>query len=93
MICCLHQPDSVKVRKVGGLKRDETAEPVSRGRSFRRERGQGKFVFPVLLTTRKISKYTRLVSKMIYIAANSNDAIYRLLRLQVAQQAVECSIL
>ena len=36
------------------LTRDGTAEPVSRDQILRRERGQGKIIFPVQLTTSRI---------------------------------------
>ena len=39
---------------MSGLTRDGTAEPVSQDQILRREQGQGKFIFPVQLTTSRI---------------------------------------
>ena len=43
------------------LTRDGTAETVSRDQILRRERGQGKFIFPVQLTTCRMGNLTRLI--------------------------------
>ena len=43
------------------LTRDGTAEPVSRDKVLRRERGQGKIIFPVQLTTSRFDNFTRLI--------------------------------
>ena len=47
--------------RVNRLARDETAEPVSRDRIFRRERGQGNITFLFELTTSKIGNLTWLI--------------------------------
>ena len=46
------------------LTRDGTAEPVSRDRILRRERGQGKLFFLVHLTTSRIGNLTRLFNSL-----------------------------
>ena len=43
------------------LTRDGTAEPVSRDQILRRERGQGKNIFPVQLTTSRIGNLNRSI--------------------------------
>ena len=43
------------------MTRNGTAEPVSRDQILRRERGQGKLIFPVQLTTSRISNLTWLI--------------------------------
>ena len=43
------------------LTRDGTAEPVSRDQILRRERGEGKIIFPLQLTTSRIGNLTRLI--------------------------------
>ena len=43
------------------LTRDGTVEPVSRDQILRRERGHGKHIFPVQLTTSRIGNITRLI--------------------------------
>ena len=47
---------------------DGTAEPASRDQIFRRERGQGRFIFPVQLTTRRIDNLTRLIHSLAVCA-------------------------
>ena len=49
------------------LARDGTTKPVSRGHIFRRERGQGNFVFSVQLTTSRIGNLTRLIHTLLYV--------------------------
>ena len=48
-----------------GLTRDGTAEPTSQGQTLRRERGQGKSIFPVELTTSRIGNLTQLILKVL----------------------------
>ena len=44
---------------MSGLKQDGTAEPVSRDQQFlRRERGQGKVIFPVQLAMSRIGNHS-----------------------------------
>ena len=47
--------------------RDGSAEPVSRDQILRRERGQGRFIFPVELTTSRIGSLTRLIDTLLYV--------------------------
>ena len=48
------------------LTRDGTAEPVSRDQILRHARGQGNIIFPVQLTTSRISNLTRLIHTLLY---------------------------
>ena len=47
------------------LTRDGTAEPVSRDQIIRHSRGQGNTIFPVQLTTSRISNLTRLIHTLL----------------------------
>ena len=49
------------------LTRDGTAEPVSRDQILRHARGQGNIIFPVQLTTSRISNLTRLIHTLLYV--------------------------
>ena len=49
------------------LMRHVTAAPVSRDQIVRRVRGQGKFIFPVQLTTSRIGNLTRLIHTLLYV--------------------------
>ena len=49
------------------LTRDGMAEPVSRDQIPRRVRGQGKFIFPVQLTTSGIGNLIRLIHTLLYV--------------------------
>ena len=49
------------------LKRDGTAEPVSRDQILRHARGQGNIIFPVQMTTSRIGNLTRLIHTLIYV--------------------------
>ena len=51
------------------LTRDGTAEPVSRDQILRHARGQGNIIFPVQLTTSRISNLTRLIHTLLYVMA------------------------
>ena len=61
------------------LTRDETAEPVPRDQTLRRERGQGNIHFPVQLTTSRIGNLTQLILTLVicedhtYITYLDND--------------------
>ena len=46
-VSTINQSDSARVWRMSRPTRDGTAEPVSRNRVLRRERGQGKNTFPV----------------------------------------------
>ena len=46
---------------------DGTTELVSRDQILRRERGQGKFIFLVQLTTSKIDNLTRLILTLVVV--------------------------
>ena len=52
---------------MSGLTRDGTAEPVSRDEILRRERGQGKNIFPVQLTTSIVGNLTRLIHSLLKV--------------------------
>ena len=53
--------------KMSRLTRDGTAEPVSRDQILRHARGQGNIIFPVQLTTSRISNLTRLIHTLPYV--------------------------
>ena len=54
------------------LTRDGTAETVSRDQILRRERGQGKFIFPVQLTTGRMGNLTRLIHTLAICVTINN---------------------
>ena len=58
------QPVSMEMSR---LTRDGTAEPVSRGQILRHVRGQGNIIFPIQLTTSRISNLTRLIHNLLYV--------------------------
>ena len=50
------------------MKRDGTAEPISRAQSRRRERGPGKkHLFLVQLTTRRIGNLARSIETLLHV--------------------------
>ena len=51
---------------MGRLTRDGTDKLVSGDQILRRERGQGKLIFPLQLTTSKIGNHTRLIHTLLY---------------------------
>ena len=54
--------------RMSRLKRDGTAELVSRDQILRRERGQGNmFIFPFQLTTSRIDSLTWLIHTLLYV--------------------------
>ena len=53
------------------LTRDGTAEPVSRDQILRRNRGQGKNIFPVQLATTRIGNLTRLIHTLVICDAHT----------------------
>ena len=55
-----------------GLTRDGTAEPVSRDLILRRERGQGRNIFPVL----QLTNHTRLIHALLKVLLYSSRAQY-----------------
>ena len=60
--------------------RDGTAEPVSRDRILRRERGQGKvLIFPLQMTTSRIGQLTRLIHTLLCVMTihTFKHALYR----------------
>ena len=56
------------------LTRDGTAEPVSSECIVRRERGQGKVIFPVKLATSRIDNLTRSV---LTLAITCDDHVHK----------------
>ena len=64
--------DSAWARRMSRLAQDGTAEPVSRDKVIRRERGQRgiypfswNFIVPVQLTTSRIGNLTRLIHTLL----------------------------
>ena len=62
-----YAPYSAWVCRVSRPTRDGTGEPVSRDQIFRRGRGQGKNIFSVQLTTRRINNNTRLIHTLLKV--------------------------
>ena len=67
--------DSASVGKMSGLTRDGTAEPASQGQTLRRERGQGKSIFPVELTTGRIGNLTQLIHTVLKVLTTHTSIV------------------
>ena len=67
--------DSAGVWRMSGLTRDGTAEPTSQGQTLRRERGQGRSIFPVELTTSRIGNLTQLIHTVLKVLTTHRSIV------------------
>ena len=68
-----HQ-DEAWLWRMGGLRCDGTAEPVSRDQILGRRRRQGKNISPVQSTTSKIGNDTWLMSDLLFHVMTNNTS-------------------